>query len=83
MNHGHLKVGLIRSISFLENKVNCLVRTFEANQSKFVFYVTSKSLSDDESVEFENLGDYYPVEMVGTIQSFSFVLHKLPASDVK
>ena len=75
MNHGHLKVGLIRSISFLENKVNFLVRTFEANQSKFGFYVTTKSLSEDESVVFENLGDYYPVEMVGTIRSFSFVLH--------
>ena len=75
MNHGHLKIGLIRSISFLETKVNFLVRTFEANQSKFGFYVTTKSLSEDESVVFENLADYYPVEMVGTIRSFSFILH--------
>ena len=75
MNHGHLKIGLIRSISFIETKVNFLVRTFEANQSKFGFYVTTKSFSEDESVVFENLADYYPVEMVGTIRSFSFILH--------
>ena len=80
LSHGLLKIGLIRSLSFNGKVVNFCLTTFEASQSKFGFYVTTKYLSSFEAVDFDNLLDYYPLEIVGTTESFSFILHHFVSS---
>ena len=75
LSHGLLKIGLIKHISFNGTSVKFCVRTFKASQSKYGFYVTTKFLSQFEVTELDDLADYYPLEMVGTADSFSFILH--------
>ena len=71
---GKLKVGIIRAISFWK-EANFLVTTFEAHQNKFGYYVTTAFLSHSESISFSHLADYHPLEMIGSLSSFSFILH--------
>ena len=81
---GHLKIGLIKNISFNGTTVNFCLKTFEASQSKYGFYVTTKFLLNSEVTDLEDLADYYPLEMVGASDSFSFILHHFistPSSD--
>ena len=75
VGHGLLKVGLIKSISSNGKNVTFCVSTFEASQSKFGYYVTTKTLSQFEVVAHDALADYYPLEIMGTANSFSFILH--------
>ena len=77
--HGLLKIGLIKSLVSDGKIVTFCVTSFEASQSKFGFYVTTKFLSNFETVKFEELADYYPLEMTGTHKSFSFFLHHFVA----
>ena len=74
MSFGILKVGLIMGMSCYKNEVNFMVSTFVALQSKYGYYVTSESL-DNETVDFDNLADHYPLPMVGTPTAFMFRLH--------
>ena len=78
--HGLLKIGLIQCISYNGIALNFCVTTFEASQSKFGFYVTTKFLSDFEATNLDDLADYYPLEMVGPSNSFSFILHHFVSS---
>ena len=75
VEHGKLKVGLIKAISYFNNKVQFVVKTFEANQSKYGSYVTTKFLAENEIVEYDLLSDYHPLEMIGPCDSFFFILH--------
>ena len=74
-DHGNLKVGLIKAISYFKNKISFAVVTFEALKSKFGPFVTTAFISAHEVVDFDTLADYYPLEMMGTLDSFSFILH--------
>ena len=78
--HGLLKIGLIKCISSNGISLNFCVSTFEASQSKFGFYVTTKFLSDFEATNLDDLADYYPLETVGPNNSFSFILHHFVSS---
>ena len=82
LSHGSLKIGLIRSISNFEQEVTFCVATFEASQSKFGYYVTTKHISPFEAVDYNDLADYYPLVMVGTPESFSFNLHHFVSEKV-
>ena len=73
--HGRLKVGFIKAISYFNNIVQFVVKTFEASQSKYGSYVTTKFLSENEIVDYDLLADYHPLEMLGPSHSFSFILH--------
>ena len=64
----------MRPISFFKDKVQFVVKTFEANQSKFGSYVTTKFLAENEIVQYDLLSDYHPLEMIGPRDSF-FILH--------
>ena len=75
LDFGLLKVGLIRCITCTGTDVNFLVSSFEASQSKFGYYVTTKVLAPSEIVSYATIHDYYPLEMRGTIEAFSFCLH--------
>ena len=75
INHGTLKVGVVRCISVWNEDVNSLVSTYEACQSRYGFYVTTKSFSSYEDVDYSNLADYHPLKMIGSLAGFSFVLH--------
>ena len=75
VEHGKLKVGLIKAISFFKDKVHFVVKTYEANQSKFGSYVTTKFLAENEIVQYDLLSDYHPLEMIGPSDSFFFILH--------
>ena len=75
MCHGKLRIGVIKAIAFSSNEVNFSISVFEAHQSKFGNYVTTKFVSLDDTVNYSNLADYCPLEMIGTHKSFSFVLH--------
>ena len=75
VEYGKLTVGLIKAISYFKHEVKFAVKTFEAHQSKYGQYVTTKFLKSHEIVDYRELADYYPLEMIGTCDSFSFVLH--------
>jgi hypothetical protein len=75
LSFGLLKVGLVRCISCNENKVSFSVSSYEASQSKFGYYVTTRFVSECEVVSYDTLADYYPLVMIGTKEAFSFILH--------
>ena len=72
---GKLRIGVIKAIAFSSSEVNFSISVFEAHQSKFGYYVTTKFVSPNDTVNYSNLADYRPLEMIGTNKSFSFILH--------
>ena len=75
MCFGKLRIGVIKAIAFSSSEVNFSISVFEAHQSKFGHYVTTKFVSPNDTVNYSNLADYCPLEMIGTHKSFSFILH--------
>ena len=75
LDFGQLKVGLIKCITCTGTDVTFFVSTFEASQSKFGYYVNTKVLVPSEIVSYATIHEYYPLEMRGTIEAFSFCLH--------
>ena len=49
--------------------------TYEAKQSKYGYYVSTKSHFQDEVVKLSDLWDYHPLELIGSESCFIFVLH--------
>ena len=75
LSPGTLKVGLLRAISFYEDKVNFGVEVFTVLQNRYNFYVTTSRVSEFEKVDYHDLQDYYPLQRYGPIDAFSFPLH--------
>ena len=72
---GVLKVGLIRIIAFQEGKICFGCSTFLAMQSRYNFYVTREEISMFETINYDDLQDYYPLTRIGTTSAFRFALH--------
>ena len=74
-SYGQLTVGIISAIAFYKNVVKFAVSSYEALQSKYGYYVSSRSIAPYEVVTYDMLWDYHPLELYGNLKSFSFVLH--------
>ena len=72
---GVLKVGIVRAIGYCGNEVSFGLSTYEAKQSKYGYYVSTKSHFQDEVVKLSDLWDYHPLELIGSESCFIFVLH--------
>ena len=72
---GALEVGVLRFISYKNEKVIFCCTVFEAFQSKHCYYVTSKKSQDFEMMSYDRLGDHYPLHRIGTADKFCFSLH--------
>ena len=72
---GTLEVGLLKTISFYQDKVNFGIESFLVQLNKYNYYVTIEQLSNFEKVDYQSLLDYYPLQRHGTLDSFSFSLH--------
>ena len=72
---GSLKVGVIKAMSFCDNELTFLVTSFEAKLTKFGYYVAVNMCLEDEVVKYSLLADYQSVQMIGTLNCFSFILH--------
>ena len=72
---GELKVGLLKAIAVHDTKIIFGCSSFLCTQSKFGYYVTTKSLSNFELTSYSELWDYHPLHRIGSLQSFIFQLH--------
>ena len=74
---GVLKVGIVRAIGYSKNEVSFGLSTYKAKQSKYGYYVSTKSKShlQDEVVKHSELWDYHPLELIGSESCFIFILH--------
>ena len=79
---GKLIVGVIKAIAFSSDEVTFSVTAFEAHQSKFGYYITTKLIAVNDTVNYSDLCDYHPVEMIGRHNSFSFILHHFISTGV-
>ena len=72
---GTLHVGVLKAISFFEEKIKFGVKTFTVMLNKFNFYVSTACESEFEVVEYIKLQDYYPLQRHGSNDTFFFPLH--------
>ena len=72
---GALEVGLLKTISFHEEKVSFGVEAFLVKLNKYNFYVSVEKVSEFVKVDYDDLLDYYPLKRYGSLLSFSFPLH--------
>ena len=72
---GTLKAGILKVIAFYEGVVSFAVSSFIIQQNRYNLYVTTKKVSDFETVRYQDLHDYCPLQRHGTLDSFSISLH--------
>ena len=72
---GTLKAGILKCIAFYEGIVSFGVSSFIIQQNRYNLYVTTKKVSDFETIQYQDLHDYYPMQRHGTLDSFSITLH--------
>ena len=72
---GEMKVGLLRAIAFLNGVVFLGCSSFEVQQSRYCYYVSTKHCQDLEIVQLEDLADHHPLQRIGTLDNFYIALH--------
>ena len=75
-----LTVGLLRTIAVDQEDVMFGCESFEAEQSEFGYYVTTKVINKFLVINHSDLADYHPLNRVGSVNSFCFCLHHFISS---
>ena len=70
-----MMVGLLRAIAFLNGFIFLRCRSFEVQQSRYCYYVSTKHCQELEIVKLEDLADHHPLQRKGTTTNFNIALH--------
>ena len=69
---GEVLVGVLKAFAYVKKEALFACTVFEAMQSKYGYYITTKKIKDIEVVKQSILADPHPLQRIGTADKFSF-----------